>query len=210
MITQVIEKALWTWLERGGYTCFRNISAGGKFPDIIALKGKTITAFEIKQHTSEITKAVGQCIHYLQKANMVYIVLPAKDIELIPAETKEMLKTYNIGLISGSPTVKIIIRSKKTPKKNLSLIKELNKIEEKKMKSLYNYEEGNIKENIINILKEHPEGLSIIDVSKYMGISRQTVSKYILGLVAERIIKIHKIGPTKLCYLKKQGKNNVG
>jgi len=91
----------------------------------------------------------------------------------------------------------------------LDCTKELNKIEEKKMKSLYNYEEGNIKENIINILKEHPEGLSIIDISKYMGISRQTVSKYILGLIAERIIKIHKIGPTKLCYLKKQGKKNV-
>jgi len=202
-----MEKALRIWLEERGYSCFRNISIGGKFPDVLAVKNNTITTIEIKKRAFEITNAIGQCIHYLQKANMVYIAFPSKEIDLIPSETKETLKTYNIGLVTGIPTVNIIIESKKTPKNNSSLIKKLDEIRQGKVKPPFSLEGNYIRERIINLLKEHPEGLTILDISKHIGISRQTASRYVYGLISEVIVEIRKIGPAKLCYLKRGKKS---
>ena len=35
------------------------VQLGGKFPDIIGIKGKEIVAIGIKNHAAEITKAIG-------------------------------------------------------------------------------------------------------------------------------------------------------
>jgi len=62
--------------------------------------------------------------------------------------------------------------------------------------------ENNVREKVIDILKEHPEGLTILNISKILGMNRITVSKYVYGLISEKIIHQRKIGPAKLCCLK--------
>lgn len=212
MPTEEVEKAVRSWLEENSYTCFRNISIGGKFPDIVALKDKEIMAIEVKRRILEITQAIGQCLYYLKKANIVYIVLPSKEIDFISADTKETLKASGIGLMSGDPTVRIVIKSAKTQKENSDLIEELIKFQQK-AKTLQTTEENNAEENqteehIVELLRKYPEGLTIIDVSRHLGITRQTAAKYVLALISEGVVKIRKIGPAKLCYLKRWGKKS--
>jgi response regulator of citrate/malate metabolism len=62
--------------------------------------------------------------------------------------------------------------------------------------------ENNFKERIIENLKKHPEGLTILGIADSTGINRLTVSKYILVMVSEDLIHQRKIGNAKLCYLK--------
>jgi len=62
--------------------------------------------------------------------------------------------------------------------------------------------ENNIREKIVKILKEHPEGLTTIDIAKLIGMNRLTISKYVYGLISENLIYQRKIGPAKICYLK--------
>ena len=61
-----------------------------------------------------------------------------------------------------------------------------------------------IKEKIIKILRDHPEGLTIVDIAKNLGMHRLTATKYIYSLVGAGIIYQRIIGPAKLCYLKKR------
>ena len=61
---------------------------------------------------------------------------------------------------------------------------------------------NNFREDIIEILKKHPEGLTIMNISKLIDVNRITVSKYVYGLIAEGLISQRKIGPAKICYLK--------
>ena len=64
------------------------------------------------------------------------------------------------------------------------------------------YDNGEeIKKKLIEVLKEHPEGLTIIDIAKILGFHRQTVSKYILVLEASGVIRKRIVGPAKLHYL---------
>jgi DNA-binding IclR family transcriptional regulator len=62
--------------------------------------------------------------------------------------------------------------------------------------------ENHFRERIIENLKKHPEGLTIIDIAGFTGINRITVSKYIFGLVAEGLVYQRMVGTAKLCYLK--------
>jgi len=59
-----------------------------------------------------------------------------------------------------------------------------------------------IREKIIKILKEHPEGLTTVDIVKYIGMSRHSLAKYIYQLLGEGKISQREIGTAKLCYLK--------
>jgi DNA-binding IclR family transcriptional regulator len=61
-----------------------------------------------------------------------------------------------------------------------------------------------LKERIIEILKEHPEGLTIQELSKITGAHRQTVTKYVLWLEGAGIVFRRRIGAVTLQYLKKQ------
>ena len=61
--------------------------------------------------------------------------------------------------------------------------------------------ENHSRERIIKVLKKHPEGLTILDISKITKLNRITVAKYVYGLIAEGLISQRKIGPAKLCYL---------
>ena len=68
--------------------------------------------------------------------------------------------------------------------------------------------ESHIPEKIIAELRKHSEGLTIIDLAERIGVSRHTASKYVLALTFKGIIKIRKVGPAKLCYLRRMGEKS--
>ena len=59
-----------------------------------------------------------------------------------------------------------------------------------------------VEEKIIETLREHPEGLTILNIAKLIGIHRHTATKYIYYLVGTEAIYQRDVGPAKLCYLK--------
>ena len=61
--------------------------------------------------------------------------------------------------------------------------------------------ENNIENKIIAILSKYPEGITIADISRKIGVHRNTVSKYIFGLVKEHRVTQRRIGVVSLCYL---------
>ncbi len=63
-------------------------------------------------------------------------------------------------------------------------------------------QENNFRERIIENLKYHPEGLTILNIAGITRINRATVSKYIFGLVSEGLVTQRRVGTAKLCYLK--------
>ena len=56
---------------------------------------------------------------------------------------------------------------------------------------------------ILAELKKNSDGLTILQISERLGSTRQTASKYVYGLVSEGAVVIRKVGPAKICYLKK-------
>ena len=50
--------------------------------------------------------------------------------------------------------------------------------------------------------KKYTEGLSIIDIAKRVGANRNTVSKYIFGLVKAGKVYQRRVGVVSICYLK--------
>jgi len=65
-------------------------------------------------------------------------------------------------------------------------------------------EENNFRKKIIENLKKHSEGLTILNIAKNTGINRITVSKYVFGMVSEGLVYQRRVGPAKLCYLKRK------
>lgn len=126
---------IFQWLKKQGYDYTWNVKLGAKTPDIIAFKEKEIIAFEIKRYADEISKAIGQCLFYLQNSNKVYIVLPLKEIEKIQIPALNLMKKYGIGLIQLNKDVKVVIESKYSP---LCIEEILNKLKTKSL-SVSNY-----------------------------------------------------------------------
>jgi len=62
--------------------------------------------------------------------------------------------------------------------------------------------EKNIREEIIKILERHPEGLTVKTLSDKIGVSRQTVVKYIFELKGSGVIYRRRVGSATLHYLK--------
>lgn len=62
----------------------------------------------------------------------------------------------------------------------------------------------NIKDEIRDILRKHPEGLHILKISELVGSHRHTVTKYIHELIGAGVIEQREIGPVKLCLLRKR------
>lgn len=59
-----------------------------------------------------------------------------------------------------------------------------------------------IRKRIVALLRKHPEGLPILEISRLVDAHRHTVTKYIYELVGADVIEIRKIGTVKLCLLK--------
>lgn len=64
--------------------------------------------------------------------------------------------------------------------------------------------DSKIRERVVETLKKHPEGLTILDISKILGTNRNTVTKYIYELSGAGLIEHRKIGTAKLCFLSKK------
>ncbi|MEM5794189.1 MAG: winged helix-turn-helix transcriptional regulator [Candidatus Aenigmatarchaeota archaeon] len=60
------------------------------------------------------------------------------------------------------------------------------------------------KEIILNILKEHPDGLTIQELSKIAKMSRITATKYVHELIGEGKVVERKIGIARLLFLKER------
>jgi predicted transcriptional regulator len=205
----MIEKKLSEWLKRSGYECFKDYPLGGKFPDVIAVRGSSITAFEIKKHVSELAQAIGQCLFYLREATSAYVVMPSEEVKLLSSLSFDTLRGCGIGLITikqyvesqdveNKHDVEVFIEAKEFHKNALPLIERL-----RREKAVTRKRKG-ARERIIEILGTHPEGLSMSEISKYSALNRQTATKYIYGLVGEDLICQKSSGTSKLCYLKEK------
>jgi predicted transcriptional regulator len=63
---------------------------------------------------------------------------------------------------------------------------------------------NHIEDKIIKTLSKNSQGTTIIDISKEIGFHRNTVSKYVFGLVKEGIVTQRRIGVVSICYLAKK------
>jgi predicted transcriptional regulator len=61
--------------------------------------------------------------------------------------------------------------------------------------------DSSIKEKIIETLRETPQGLNILDISRIIGKSRCTTSKYVYVLSSENAILQREVGTAKMCYI---------
>ena len=59
-----------------------------------------------------------------------------------------------------------------------------------------------VEEKIIETLREHPEGLTILNIAKLIRMHRHTATKYIYLLTGARAVYQREVGAAKLCYLK--------
>jgi len=60
---------------------------------------------------------------------------------------------------------------------------------------------NHIEEKILKVLSKNRDGVTIADISRHIGVHRNTVSKYIFGLVKEGTVNQRRIGVVSLCYL---------
>jgi len=60
----------------------------------------------------------------------------------------------------------------------------------------------NAKEQIIQVLKKHPEGLMLTEIAQITGMNRFTVTKYIHELVGNGSVFQKEAAAAKICYLK--------
>ena len=61
-----------------------------------------------------------------------------------------------------------------------------------------------IKAEMLRLLAEHPEWLTIQDIARHLDMHRQTATKYLYELVGAGLIKRRQVGPATLHYLVKK------
>lgn len=62
-------------------------------------------------------------------------------------------------------------------------------------------EKNGVRDRVLTILKNHPEGMTIKDISAAIGMTRHAVTKYVYQLLGEKLIRQREIGTAKLCFL---------
>jgi hypothetical protein len=146
-----------------------------------------------------LPEIIDQCLSYLDKVNVSYIVFPIQD-EKIPDSVLKLLRKHGIGLIGINKEIKTLVGAKFRENDMDALLLQLreksftqiisapNKIEETKKK-------------ILAILEEHPEGIPILDIAKLIHLHRHTITKYVYELIDENKIYQRNLGPVKLHYL---------
>jgi len=188
------------------YKRAENVSLGGKSPDLIGYNEREIVAFEEKKYAEELPNAIGQCLHYLNDSNKVFIILPTKEIDRIHPNTLEILRKYGKGFLeNGKSTIQTVIDA--TYFEN-SIEKVLEKIHSKKQiskkKGRHSLKVSHVdKKDVINLLSEYPNGMTIQEIAKYLGASRFTVSRYVFAMQEAGYIECHEIGRAKMCFLKR-------
>ena len=68
----------------------------------------------------------------------------------------------------------------------------------------------NAKEQIVKILRKHPEGLMLIEIAKLTRMNRLTATKYVHELIGSGSIIQRRIAAAKVCYLKDNLKREEG
>ncbi len=63
--------------------------------------------------------------------------------------------------------------------------------------------ENNFREMVIELLKSHPDGLTILEIANSLKANRNTITKYIYELSGAGIISQRKVGTAKLCFFAK-------
>ena len=72
----------------------------------------------------------------------------------------------------------------------------------------YMTQRKNAKEQIVKILRKHPEGLMLIEIAKLTGMNRLTVAKYIHELIGKRSVFQRRVAAARVCYLREHYPNN--
>jgi ribosomal protein S24E len=190
------------WLKEHGYGYTWNFRIGTRTPDVIAFNDNEIIVFEFKKYATELSNALGQCLFYRRKANKSFIVLNSEEIGLIPRSSLGLLKKYGVGLLGINKNIKIIINSKFSKFTDKKLLKKLRDRSVDSIASpLVKASGEEIKQKIIDLLKEHPEGLPILEIAKLIGMHRHTVTKYIYHLIGTGAVHQRDVAAAKLCYL---------
>jgi predicted transcriptional regulator len=60
----------------------------------------------------------------------------------------------------------------------------------------------NVKKEIIKALRDHPEGLMLIEIAGITGMNRFTITKYIHELIGNGSVLQKEAAAAKICYLK--------
>jgi hypothetical protein len=60
------------------------------------------------------------------------------------------------------------------------------------------------REGILEALRKHPEGLTIVSLAGICGLHRHTCTKYVYELMGAGIVYQREIGPAKLCHLREK------
>ena len=190
------DKKITDWLDGKQYAYFYNFPLGGKVPDLIAVKNDELVAF-CKCHAGDrdMPLAIGKCMFYLKDANKAYVIISSEDEKLLSKSDIDVLKDNGIGVIVTGNDVEILIEARRHQRNNVSVINRI--ISKDSKKGRYD-----INESIVELLREHPEGLDSVKISKMLDISRTTVSKYIYGLLSKNTVVQRSIGTSKLCYLR--------
>jgi Fic family protein len=188
---------IFEWLKSRGYDYTWNVKVGKGKPDIVAFNNSEIVAIEFKKNG--IKSSIDNCRRYLKEANRAYIVSKSH-------ESAQSVKKYGIGLIDENDKTKLVIEAKHFPidrKKSDRIIKDLQK------KSLLGNSVNNFKEKIVELLRQNPDGLTILGIARALKMHRHTASKYVSELIKEGKIVQRMVGPAKLCYLKKAERESV-
>ncbi|MFH1229846.1 MAG: hypothetical protein V1678_05505 [Candidatus Aenigmatarchaeota archaeon] len=197
-VEKEIGDVLSKWLTSCGYECFYNFPLGGKFPDLLAIKGDELVAFELKSHANEIPMAMGQCLFYLNEANRAFIVIPFGERALLGSYVFKTLNNHGIGLIAADKDVKQLVDARSFSKDNSLTIGEIRG-KNNPLKARVD-----VKEEILDTLSKHPEGITTIDIAKYIGMSRHSVTNYVYNILGEGLISQRNIGMARLCFLKEE------
>lgn len=188
---------IFDWLKDEGYDYTWNVKIGKGKPDIVAFNSTEIVAIEFKKNG--IKSAIDSCRGYLKEANRAYIVSKSH-------VSAQSVKKYGIGLIEENDKTKLVVEAKHFPidrKKLDRLIKTLGK------KSLLGNSVNNFKGRIVELLRQNPDGLTILGIAKALNMHRHTASKYVSELIKEKKIVQRTVGPAKLCYLKRAERKSV-
>jgi uncharacterized membrane protein len=196
------------WLNENDYKTVKHVEVGGKLPDLIAYNNKEIVAFEEKKSAEEVQSAIGQCLHYIEESNKVFIVLPSEEMNSVPEKTIEVIKKHGIGLLLKGKEITKVVDAKYFESSNNEILKKIKKREEslkEKPKRLVRFSGVNEKD-ILKILEKHPDGIKINEIAKILKAPRQTVSKYVYGLRIAGYIEYREVGRSKFCFLVKKPK----
>jgi O6-methylguanine-DNA--protein-cysteine methyltransferase len=182
---------IFDWLKSKGYEYTWGVKLGGGKPDIVAFNSSEIVALEFKK--ADMDSAVSNCLKYLKEANRAYILTKTDTPSTIP-------KKHGIGLIRTNHGTKLILEAKLFQLDKDRLDKLLDAL---KSTSMSVHSGNNFRQRIVEILRQHPEGMTIMDIAARLKAHRHTAAKYVRDLIKEGLVMQRNIGPAKLCYLEK-------